>query len=150
MNRLISSFFTMRHLATLQPRVPLPSNKHFWDLIMSKLIVGAIRHFMSFKFKLTADSANFSVFILSAMSTTFGWSKFFSFLSQPIIVLSTWAPSQDTSFNSMVNTILLAILRFPFLYWSLNDKTSTVLVLSVFSVLEFLLFFKFDAKNLIK
>lgn len=119
-------FNTIKHLATLQPKVPLPNNKHFWFLITSRSISGMMRHFMSFRFNETADSASFSVFMLFDMSTMRGPSWFFSLRSQPIIVVSIVESACDllTSFSTTVNTKLFSILLTPFLYWSLKERTS--------------------------
>ena len=49
---------TIRHRATLQPRVPEPSKRHLVPATRSRSILGMIRQRISFKFKSTADSAS--------------------------------------------------------------------------------------------
>ena len=49
---------TIRHLATLQPSVPAPSNRHLVEATQSKSSEGSSRHRMSFRFRSTDDSAS--------------------------------------------------------------------------------------------
>ena len=46
-----------KHLATLHPRVPDPSNRHLVCFIVSKSISGNNLHFMSLRFRSTEDAA---------------------------------------------------------------------------------------------
>lgn len=55
---IINSRLTIRVLATLQPRVPAPSNRHLADTIFSKSRVGTNRQHINFKLRSTDDSAN--------------------------------------------------------------------------------------------
>ena len=48
----------MRHLATLQPNVPAPSNRHLVPATQSRSREGSRRHLMSFRFRSTDDSAS--------------------------------------------------------------------------------------------
>lgn len=57
-NRLKLLNCTIKHLATLHPSVPAPRIRHFVLCISSKSKSGNRRHFISFKFKSTDDSAN--------------------------------------------------------------------------------------------
>lgn len=55
---MINSRLTIKVLATLQPRVPAPSSRHFADTIFSKSSVGTNRQHINFKLRSTDDSAN--------------------------------------------------------------------------------------------
>ena len=48
----------MRQRATLQPRVPAPSRRHFVCVIVSRSRVGRSRHFISLRLRSTEDSAS--------------------------------------------------------------------------------------------
>lgn len=52
------SILTIRVLATLQPRVPAPSRRHFVLTTLSRSREGTSLHLMSFRFKSTDDSAS--------------------------------------------------------------------------------------------
>lgn len=52
------SILTRRVLATLQPRVPAPSRRHFVLTTLSRSREGTSRHLMSFRFRSTDDSAS--------------------------------------------------------------------------------------------
>ena len=62
---------TMRHLATLQPSVPAPSNRHFVEETASRSSDGISLHLISFRFRSTEDSASL------------GWEK----ISEPPLIL---------------------------------------------------------------
>ena len=49
---------TSKHLATLQPSVPAPNSRHLVREMTSRSSSGSSRHFISFRFKSTADSAS--------------------------------------------------------------------------------------------
>ena len=53
-----SGLLTMRHLATLQPSVPAPSNRHFVEETASRSSDGISLHLISFRFRSTEDSAS--------------------------------------------------------------------------------------------
>lgn len=52
------SILTIRVLATLQPRVPAPSRRHFVLTTLSRSREGTSLHLMSFRFRSTDDSAS--------------------------------------------------------------------------------------------
>lgn len=49
---------TSKFLATAQPRVPAPNNRHFVCASTSRFNSGTRRHFISFRFRFTEFSAN--------------------------------------------------------------------------------------------
>lgn len=52
---------TRRHRATEHPSVPDPKSKHFVCFTFSKSISATTRHFINFKFRSTAFSANLKI-----------------------------------------------------------------------------------------
>ena len=50
--------FTIKHLATLHPKVPAPNKRHFVLEIFSRSSSGRSLHLINFKFRSTADSDN--------------------------------------------------------------------------------------------
>ena len=58
LNQATVTNITISNLATLQPKVPAPSNRHLVWAIFSKSSSGNKRHRINFKLRSTADSAS--------------------------------------------------------------------------------------------
>ena len=100
-----SGLLTMRHLATLQPSVPAPSNRHFVEETASRSSDGISLHLISFRFRSTEDSASL------------GREK----ISEPPLILMTIAGMQKS------NTISLCPIS-PLFYCLFSSSITSVLL----------------------
>eukprot|EP00162_Nutomonas_longa_P015135 comp22212_c0_seq1/m.52486 comp22212_c0_seq1/g.52486 ORF comp22212_c0_seq1/g.52486 comp22212_c0_seq1/m.52486 type:complete len:339 (-) comp22212_c0_seq1:627-1643(-) len=70
--------------ATLHPKVPAPSKRHFCCPIVSRSIFGTSRHFISLRFRSTDSSARRCESMIALRSTSRGEGRPLAFASQPV------------------------------------------------------------------